>query len=68
MTLEDLDVLIAKLRWAKLGGSEHQLQDATGVLHVQGDDLDLNYLERWIRELGVQEQWRAVRERLQDHP
>ena len=56
------DVLIAKLRWAKLGGSERQLQDATGIFSTQGGSLDVAYIAHWVRELGLEEQWQAVRE------
>jgi hypothetical protein len=56
------DVLIAKLQWAKLGGSDRQLQDAAGVVRTQGSRLDVSYIDRWVRELHVEEQWNAVRE------
>ena len=56
------DVLIAKLRWAKLSGSDRQLQDATGIVRTQSSRVDLSYIERWVRELLIEEQWNAVRE------
>ena len=55
------DVLIAKLEWAKKGGSLRQIEDAAGILEVRGSDLDFEYVERWIDELGLQEQWAAAR-------
>jgi len=55
------DVLIAKLRWAKLSGSERQLQDAAGIVSTQADNLEFKYVELWVRELGLEEQWEAVR-------
>lgn len=57
------DVLIAKLEWAKMGDSERQLVDAAGILQAQHDVMDLPYVERWIKSLGLEEQWRAVREK-----
>ena len=57
------DVLIAKLQWAKRGKSDRQLEDAAGIIHTQGSNLDLSYIERWVRELHLSEQWQAVRER-----
>jgi len=57
------DILIAKLEWAKIGESERQIEDAAGVIATQGDDLDREYVERWVGELGLQEQWRRARER-----
>ena len=56
------DVVIAKLRWAKLSGSDRQLQDAAGIVSVQGSNLDVEYVERWVSELRLEQQWRAVRE------
>jgi len=57
------DVLLAKLEWAKMGESEIQLEDAAGILRIQGDRLDIAYIEKWVAVLHVEEQWQAVRER-----
>jgi hypothetical protein len=54
------DVLIAKLRWAKLGESDRQLRDAAGIISTQGSKLDLSYIGRWVRELHLEEQWQAA--------
>jgi hypothetical protein len=57
------DTILAKLRWAKLsGGSEKQLTDALRVYEVQGEKLDLAYLQRWADQLGVQDLWQRLRE------
>ena len=55
------DVLIAKLEWAKISPSERQMQDAAGIVTVQGDQLDMKYVEKWVAALGLKEQWKAVR-------
>jgi hypothetical protein len=57
------DVLIAKLQWAKLGGSDRHLQDAAGIVGVQGSNLDIPYIQRWVGELGLEKEWQAVRQR-----
>ena len=54
------DVLIAKMRWAKRSGSDRQLQDAAGILSTQGQNLDVKYIEHWVRELQLDEQWQAA--------
>lgn len=54
------DVLIAKLEWAKLGESERQIEDAARLLRIRAADLDRGYLERWIEQLGLREQWAAA--------
>ena len=57
------DTILAKLEWAKEGESERQLRDVRGVLGMRGTDLDLAYIERWARELGVSDLWDRVRAR-----
>ena len=48
------DVLLAKLEWSAQSGSTRQLEDARGIVAVQRDLLDLEYLRRWAPELGVE--------------
>ena len=48
------DVLLAKLEWSKATGSERQLRDAAGIVAVQGEALDGEWLSRWAKELGVE--------------
>lgn len=57
------DIVIAKLEWAKMGESDRQIEDAAGVIATQGDSLDRAYVERWVRELELQEQWNRALER-----
>ena len=49
------DVILQKLVWYKLGSqiSERQWNDILGVIKVQGDRLDLNYLGKWAGTLAV---------------
>lgn len=54
------DTILSKLEWAKLGGSDRQIDDAAGVIRVQGESLDLAYIERWVRVLGIDEVWRET--------
>ena len=54
------DILIAKLEWHKLGESERQIEDAAGVIRRQGNALDRSYVERWVRELGLEEEWKRA--------
>jgi hypothetical protein len=54
------DIVIAKLLWANAGGSAGQIADAAGVVRVQGPKLDVAYVERWVRKLGIDEQWLLV--------
>ncbi|MGD8897425.1 MAG: hypothetical protein PVJ73_15430 [Acidobacteriota bacterium] len=55
------DTVLSKLEWArKGGGSERQLSDVAGILEIQGPRLDVGYVERWARELGVLDLWLQV--------
>lgn len=49
------DIIISKLQWYEAGGkvSERQWLDVIGVIKIQGDSLDKNYLQIWARKLGV---------------
>ncbi|HEX6642944.1 MAG TPA: hypothetical protein VF215_17640 [Thermoanaerobaculia bacterium] len=55
------DVLLAKLEWAKLGESERQLRDAAGIIEIQGEKLNNDYVERWAAALDVEDQLHAAR-------
>lgn len=49
------DIVLAKLEWFRIGGevSEQQWRDVLGVLKVQGERLDRDYLRRWAAALKV---------------
>ncbi|TKJ42119.1 hypothetical protein CEE37_00135 [candidate division LCP-89 bacterium B3_LCP] len=49
------DAILSKLVWAKSSDSERQIRDASGVIEVQRENLDLDYLRKWAHELGVEE-------------
>ena len=55
------DVLLAKMEWAKLGESARQIEDAAGILKSKATSLDMAYVEKWVRELGLEVQWQSVR-------
>jgi hypothetical protein len=49
------DIVLAKLEWYRQGGevSDRQWRDILGVLKVQANRLDLEYLQKWAAELKV---------------
>ena len=58
------DTILMKLRWSALsGGSEKHFQDALHVYEVQAEGLDLEYIERWVHQLGMTEEWRSLQDR-----
>jgi hypothetical protein len=55
------DTILAKLRWAKLsGGSEKQYRDALRVYELQNEILDIAYIRKWVRMLGVETDWERI--------
>jgi hypothetical protein len=54
------DMIVAKLEWAAATDSERQLRDVAGMLAVSGDDVDRDYIVRWVETLGLREAWRRV--------
>ena len=52
ITVEDL--VISKLMWAKDSHSEMQLRDVRNLIET-AKDLDVQYMEYWLRQLGLTE-------------
>lgn len=48
------DIILSKLEWAENSHSEQQFRDALGVAVVQWHSLDIDYLHKWAKELGVE--------------
>jgi hypothetical protein len=52
--------------WRKLecskqsGGSERQRPDIAGIVANAGSALDLVYIERWVRDLDLEGEWKAA--------
>ncbi len=51
------DVVISKLEWSNLAQSRRQIEDVAAILRVRWVELDHSYLEKWITELGLKEEW-----------
>jgi hypothetical protein len=51
------DLIISKLEWAKTGFSDLQLRD---VKNLSASGYDAEYLNKWIRELGLIDIWRKA--------
>lgn len=51
------DILLRKLSWYRMGGetSDRQWSDVLGIARTHGETLDRAYLERWGRELAVED-------------
>jgi hypothetical protein len=47
------DLILSKLSWGQRTQSEKQWRDVLGVIKVQGDQLDFEYLALWAERLGL---------------
>ncbi len=56
------DTIVAKLEWSlQAGGSERQRRDVAGILEMMSGKLDTEYVARWVADLGLAEEWDAVK-------
>ena len=51
------DIIVAKLEWAKAGGSERQIEDVRMLVRLRGAELDRDYVEQWVQRLDLREMW-----------
>jgi hypothetical protein len=55
------DTIVAKLEWSKQsGGSERQRRDVAGILATVGQELDRTYVDRWVGDLDLLDEWLAA--------
>jgi hypothetical protein len=57
------DVIIKKLEYFKMGGSDKHLRDIAGVLRVLGEGVDRGYIVGWAERLELVDQWEMARSR-----
>jgi hypothetical protein len=60
------DVIISKMRYYKEGGSDKHLRDSAGVLVVQGDRIDRDYIEHWAERFALMDIWNAILKRVNE--
>lgn len=54
------DVILKKLVYFQEGGSDKHLRDIVGVLKVQSEKLDRQYIADWAGRLGVDAEWKLA--------
>lgn len=52
------DIILKKLDFYRQGGSEKHISDIRGILTES--EIDKPYLEKWIRELGLEREWKLL--------
>jgi hypothetical protein len=58
------DVILNKLRYFQLGGSEKHLRDIASICKVQGEKIDRAYIEHWSEKLSVLAEWQLICHRM----
>jgi hypothetical protein len=56
-------VILNKLTYYQLGGSEKHIRDITGMLKLLRENLDYPYINAWAIKLGVNEEWEMILQR-----
>jgi hypothetical protein len=60
------DVILKKLEYFREGGSEKHVRDIIGVLKVQAERIDREYIAAWASRLGLAETWQDVLQRIEN--
>jgi hypothetical protein len=60
------DVILNKLIFFQIGGSEKHLRDIGGILKVKASGVDRGYITEWAAKLGVAEEWALVQKRVDE--
>jgi hypothetical protein len=58
------DVILGKMWYYQLGGSEKHLRDTAAMLRISGDQIDRTYVAHWADELGLSGIWHSILSRL----
>lgn len=73
LLLEDLegfvmspeDLILSKMHSYHDGGLEKHLRDITGILSIQAEKIDRDYISQWAMRLEVAEVWSAILGRME---
>ncbi len=63
------DIVLQKLIWFRKGGevSDRQWRDVSGILKVQGERIDWDYLNHWAESLNLSELLQRAKEESEEH-
>jgi hypothetical protein len=53
-------IIVRKLEYYREGQSQKHLRDIRSILKISGENLNRDVLDRWIKRLGLKDQWREV--------
>lgn len=58
------DVILGKLLYYREGGSEKHIRDINGILTSGAVEVDHDYLDGKVQELGVADEWQSILDKL----
>ena len=59
------DVIVKKMEYYRLGGSDKHLRDIAGVLKVSGEQVDRTYVAAHAAQFGLSDIWQAILSRIE---
>ena len=59
------DIILKKLDYYRRGGASKHLEDIKGMLRISGPELDLDYIDRLVRQIGLKDIWQRLYEESQ---
>jgi hypothetical protein len=54
------DVIIKKMEFFEIGGSDRHLRDIAGVLKISGDKIDRDYITTMASRFGLSDIWQSI--------
>lgn len=58
------DVIIKKMEYYKMGGSEKHLRDIAGIFKIHAENIDTTYIQKWASQLDLLDIWKAIQEKI----
>jgi hypothetical protein len=59
------DLIIYKLIFFSISQQTKHIRDIGSMLKVSGKDLDFEYIERWVKEKGLQRVWEEIKKQIE---
>lgn len=56
------DLIVYKLLYLSISGQPKHARDIAAILRTKKNELDFEYIEKWIAELGLGEIWKEIRD------
>jgi hypothetical protein len=57
------DVILKKMEYYKMGGSEKHLRDIMGMIKISKELIQFDYIETWVKKLYLEEIWNSIKNR-----